>query len=62
MVVGVSHHTTHMKLTLLVYFNNENDKMTIKKRCHDLRLVVLYLMYNLDVRAVGDDFMCCYHK
>ena len=39
MVVGVSHHTTHMKRTLLVYFNNENDKLTIKKRCHDLRFV-----------------------
>ena len=22
----------------------------------------VFLMYNLDVRAVGDDFMCCYHK
>ena len=41
MVVGDSHHTTHMKLTLLVYFNNENDKMTIKKQCHVKRLVAL---------------------
>ena len=41
MVVGDSHHTTHMKLTLLVYFNNENDKMTIKKRCYVKRLVAL---------------------
>ena len=39
MVVGVLHHTTHMKHTLLVYFNNENDKMTIEKRRHVKRLV-----------------------
>ena len=35
MVVGDSHHTKYMKLTLFVDFNNENDKMTIKKKCHD---------------------------
>ena len=45
MVVGVAHHTTHMKLTLFVDFHNENDKMTIKKRCHVKRLVAL--MFNV---------------
>ena len=42
MVMGVSRHTTHMKLTPLVYFNNENDKMTIEKRYHVQRLMAHY--------------------
>lgn len=43
MVVGISHHTAHMKLTFFVYFNNKKDKMTNKKRCHVKRLVVLMI-------------------
>ena len=59
MVMGVSRHTTHMKLTSLVYFNNENDKMTIEKRYHVQRLMAHY-SYTRYFNSEG--FLTAIHK
>ena len=53
--MGVAHHVTQLETYIFGYFNNENDKMTIKKRCHETSCGAYDLMYNLDVIAVGDD-------